>query len=435
MKAILGRTGIGCMLAGVTVMAQPGEWSVSTGVLNRQIDTSFTFPTPNVSVMGLVNRRGDRTRGPLPLYSYDLEGTVQQFNEGTLGPDTYDDGDVDALYDMGALTLTDRSYLLDGGGMNEGPIRRGFARVHRLNLTTDGGTSYDYSSSGAWSDASAGDTVNTTGGFVEGRYGLNVLGQGWLNLLTGVRMVEADSGAQRSHGLITVNERRTDFTHRYGYDVVQFPWKTGLSRTEGINSRRSRVPISATLMPMYFAFDTPEEYAIFDAATAAGSEFYSVFSEQGNPFLDPSRSTDRRSRTRVVDVLEARSGADLDVSLQELVFAVEWAIEFAGQGRFAWSAGPTVNIIQADLDAWQGVYGQGGTPLFMQSWEDSGTHVRGGFMSQATFTWIFVPEGRTFVEGYGGYRFVDTLDLNAGPVGASIDASSYEAGVGFGVRL
>ena len=303
MKPISGWISVGCLLAGVGVMAQPGEWSVATGVLNRQIDTSFNFPTPNLSVMSLVNQRGDRRRGPLPLYTDALDGTVLQFNEGTLGPDTYSDGDVDATYDMSALTLTDRGYILAGEGGQEGPFFRPMARIHRLNLTTDGGTSYDYSTDGSWSGASAGDTVNATGGFIETRYGLNVLGQGWINLLAGVRMFEADAAAQRSHGLITVRERRTDYTHRYGYDVVQFP--RGFEEGPGDDGQLDELPQVALTtelimpyIPMGPIYDTPEEYAVIDGPEAADSEYYAVHPEEGNPFLAPSRTTDSRSRTR-----------------------------------------------------------------------------------------------------------------------------------------
>lgn len=115
-----------------------------------------------------------------------------------------------------------------------------------------------------------------------------------------------------------------------------------------------------------------------------------------------------------------------DVSLRPLPF---WEVGLA--------IGPTLAVTDVEMRSRTGWQGDNGRPIrevasFSRSNE---SHLQVGAGADLRTRVQLDREGKVWVEAHGGYRWQDSLRVSGGLAEAELDASGWEAGVGFGLQL
>ena len=115
-----------------------------------------------------------------------------------------------------------------------------------------------------------------------------------------------------------------------------------------------------------------------------------------------------------------------DVSLRPLPY---WEVGLA--------IGPTLSVTDVGLRSRTGWQGDNGRPIrevasFSRSNE---SHLQVGAGADLRTRVQLDREGKVWVEAHGGYRWQDSLRVSGGLAEAEMDASGWEAGVGFGLQM
>lgn len=129
-----------------------------------------------------------------------------------------------------------------------------------------------------------------------------------------------------------------------------------------------------------------------------------------------------------------RSRASVDVDLHEIVLAAEFKANLGERVELALAAGPTLNIIDWQMDS-ETVGTSNGRRVFRRHYSSEDTELKIGVMTQGSVIFNLDAGKRFFLELHGGYRWVDDAHAQAGPSTAQLDLSSWTAGAGAGVRF
>lgn len=175
------------------------------------------------------------------------------------------------------------------------------------------------------------------------------------------------------------------------------------------------------LYDIFFALPPDAAFVILEAAGLDGN-------------LPPRKRS--RDKTRTVAIIDGIYTADLDVMLNEIALTFDVERQLTQRLGLALSIGPTLNVVSTDFEAtlrW--VQRGNGRTLLSQSWHDSSTEVEVGFMAQLLARFNLTRDGRWFLEAHAGYHWLDDIGVDAGAAGASIDLSSWDVGLGVGVRF
>jgi hypothetical protein len=372
----------------------PSRWSVGAGVVFREIEGSFSLKSP-----GRLNpsfpRRGASGRGDVGFYTGG-DGAVQ-YDDGAVGPQ-FDPADGTALTTVNSAGQISNSRTSSGT-----PFEIVDATFHSSL------TQYAYSSSSTARTFRSDDQETGVGPYLELRYAFlqsdrvdvsALLGYSWVN-------VELASGTGLL-GTHSIFESRTQRTFSYIYDH---------------NADFSGITAPGTAFP---ATDlTPA--TIYDASTFNG--FY------GGNEQNPRRgeSGGRTSRRTVAEYF-ATGSARLDVDLHEIVLAPEISLHLGQRVHVLLSAGPTVNFFNTDLDATAAWYAKGSNrPVKTYRVHESDSTVKLGVAAQVA---VQVDITRSlFLQGSASYRHVDSFETGSGFARAKVDASSWQAAVGLGIRF
>lgn len=214
-----------------------------------------------------------------------------------------------------------------------------------------------------------------------------------LNVLTGWSYVQTRHHSGR-HTLVSLS--RTDYT--YTYDTL--------------------------------FLDPLPGFPFTDPANGSGFGFFLI--DPNNPNIAAMRlGRAPRQSARNVRMGWAVGSADLDVDLNEIPIGFEFGRR-VGKLEVLLSGGATVNFIGYDLDS-RLVWHRTGHGTMTERWSDSGTEVKVGLYAGLVARYPVTDSGRVYLEAHGGYRWVDEIAAQAGFVGARIDPSSWDAGLGLGV--
>lgn len=175
------------------------------------------------------------------------------------------------------------------------------------------------------------------------------------------------------------------------------------------------------LYDIFFALPPDMAFVLLD-----GSGF------DGN--LSPRKQASEKTKSAAI--IDGLYSADLDVMLNEIALTFDVERQLTQRLGVALSIGPTLNVVSTDFDAtlrW--VQRGSGRTLLSQSWHDSATEVVVGFMAQLLARFDLTRDGRWFIEGHAGYHWLDEVGWSAGAAGGSVDLSSWDVGVGLGLRF
>jgi hypothetical protein len=138
-------------------------------------------------------------------------------------------------------------------------------------------------------------------------------------------------------------------------------------------------------------------------------------------------------------VYDALVSASLNASLNSLPLELSAAWRPLPRLELAISGGPTLNVLRADavvMTEWT-LRGAGGrVPLWREFETGTTTAFRLGASAQLQCRWDLDAVGQWFVEASAGYHYLAPMDVKAnGQTIATLDASSWQAGISLGCRL
>lgn len=367
-------------------VASGSRWSLSVGATVRSLESDFHLRGPSYRVTPPRSTRSGREAG---LYG----GTgVTNYDNGSVGPG------IDFLI-PGVAVASGGSVTPSGRAINLGFIQipinnRTFTGSQRIESSAARGEFYDASTDGE--DTGFGPEVTLRYTLTEPKDGLRV------DLLAGYAFVPHEVEESTSLGEVSVWRTRENRIFSYQYDSV---------------------PVDEFLL-----FIPPT--VITDADALPIPPFV------GNPFRDPRTGRRAERDSDLLARFRAVGSVDLEVRLHELRLAPEIQFDLTDRLTVGIAAGPTLNIIDADLEAETRIYQSGRkAPVYRSRSKASETQVAVGAMADLVALYDLTRSGNLFLEGRVGYHWVDSVNISAGPASAEIDASSFTASLGLGWRF
>lgn len=375
---------------------ETGKWRISAGASVRSVGTDFHMSAPPALTIGRdASGKGDVGfyKGTTGSLSYDDGSLGPAWGYGGEGsPSWYDGTCYGVIGSASQLQPTSRPY--------HGDIYYDELTFHStlsVNETQYTGTPYDGS-----------DDKTVVAPFLQLRRELGQVSGMSIGVLLGYAFVQSDaSSGQRQLAQQAVNRRTT--TYAYTYDHV------------GYYS-------GATDAGAVFPFVDDGSYTVFDTPYANSSGWTS---EADSPALAPRKTMSSTVRGR--SLYTAYGQVDTKLDLHEIMLAPELNMPLGKTVVLGLSVGPTINIIDAEIDASRRWVRNGVTEASEQANGDN-TDVKIGVAADVS---VFVDfTDRFFGQLSAGYRYVPTINLDAGSVASSeIDASSFQGSVGLGIRL
>jgi hypothetical protein len=394
----------GKAVAPVTFQEKPSRWSLGVGVTVRTIDADFHVRRPDpIPWQRLLRTRSNSGRGDVGLYTGG-PGTVV-YSDGQVGPE------YGAIYG-GANPNGDAV-----GIINSASQLTPTGRIDTLGSPTydlafhSSETTYAYSHRHQLNGFDSSDSDDGVGPYITLSYDIIQSPACTAGIMIGWSMVETEHGTgTRSLGWQSVSEHRTDSSYTYHYDY------------DGVGG----AALPGATFP-FNANDPAEGFIIYDpvAYDANGN---------GAGYLFPRKTASSRHASRLVALVEPVATSKLDVNLNEIVLAARLERALNDRLRVAVAVGPTLNVLDTEFSttiAWR-VPGTGRT-IATTRYEDDSTEVEVGIMGQLSITCDITE--RLFIEAHGSYRWVDSVRVGGAAASVEVDASSWEGGVGIGVRL
>ena len=373
----------------VTLPPDASRWSIGAGIVFREIEGDFTLRSPGPPPGQLIGGLGNV--GLLPQGS----GRRIRYNDGSVGPGfDINDGNLNrgAAADGTAYTVTTRPGQFTNTGRSDifGNAIYNVAFHTSLGIYNEN----TYQSS---------DDELGVGPYIELRYALFQRPKVDVNLVFGYSWVSADLGS--GTGTLASYERQ-DFT--YNYDYAFFASQTGglLPGSPGLN------------------LNGPFPFKDWSYAIINPNGIFGANEGYRSPHMDSEISRQ----------LVLKGQASLDVNLHEIVLAPEILFNLGSRVHVGLLVGPTLNIIDSDLDAsaaWQDL--RSGRTVKSYRFSDNSTDVRLGVATQVTLM-IDITQ-RLYFQASASYRYVPEVDVQAGFAAATIDTTAWQSTVGFGWRL
>ena len=229
-----------------------------------------------------------------------------------------------------------------------------------------------------------------------------------VDLAIGWSYLESDHATgERTVANLSVMERETNSRYTYVYD---FP-------------NGGSVP--AGFPPIFD--NTSSNGVIYNAASynafSGGSPGDSIYVR--NPRTFGSSGTSER----LFLPIEAVSSADLDLHANVIPILVDARFDLNPDMVLGIGAGPTLNVISHELTS-QTEWLYHGRTIASQSAVDRGTDVAVGATVRATVSIDLNEDGSLSLEIGGGYDWVPSQTVTAGPATAEIDLSSWFGSIG-----
>jgi hypothetical protein len=373
-----------------------GKWRLSGGASTRSIGTDFHMNAPSALTIGRdTSGKGDVGfyNGTTSILSYDDGHLGKAYGYGSSdNPSWYDGTCYGVIENASQLQPTSRSY---SGAINYDELT--FHTTLSVNESSYTATPYDGS-----------DDKTEVAPFLQMRRELGQVAGLSIGILAGYAFVQSEaSSGQRQLAQHAVNRRTT--TYAYTYDHI------------GLNS-------GATAPGAVFPFEDDGAYTVFDVPYANSSGYTSG---ADTPALAPRKTMSSALRGR--SLYTAYGQVDTALDLHEIILAPELTLPLGKTVVLGLSVGPTINIIDARIDASRRWVRNGVTEVSEQADGDN-TDVKIGAAADLS---VFIDfTSRFFGQLSAGYRYVPTINLDAGSIASSeIDASSFQGSAGIGIRL
>lgn len=375
-------------------------WTFSTGASARSIDADFHFARPApLSWQSLFRRQSRSGRGDVGFFN----GTSPvQYDDGIVGPAQVFGGTPNSGLSQGVINSGSQ---LSATGRTTATERSIFNAAFHSSETL-----YSYSSVSRLHGLDASDSDVGAGAYTNLSYAVLAGSEGSVLLNWGWSYVQTEHGTGPSAlGIQNVVATRTDNDFTYNYDFF--------------------TPTGAATPTFPHTVGLPNSVLVHNAALY---DSLAVPSPSGTQ--SPRKNTRSRSSQSVVATFVPVATSNLDVTLNEVVFSVEYQRRLGSRLRVGLAVGPTFNVIGSDFDAKVAWHANGGgRPVTVQRWHDSSTDVRVGAMSQVNI--VFDLTERLFLEAHSSYRWVDSVKVGGSAASVTIDPSSWETGFGIGFRF
>lgn len=377
-------------------------WRVSGGVSARSICTDFQMDDPGPrSYARLATGKGDVG------FFTDLRG-VLGYDDGTLGPaygyaygvprSAYDGTASGYFESLTQFRSTHRIYVANafGPGRHIFYDEVAFHTTRSVNESTYDASPY-----------SGSDDETVLAPYLQVRREIGQVAGAAIDALLGYSFVRSDlSSGERVLGEQTITRKTTRY--EYAYDHIGFA-------------------SGATLPGANFPYEDLTAYTITDVEFANTVGFTSGAT---TPALAPRKnvSTSRRVEAQYTAVGQV----DTEMDLHEILLAPEVTVKLGKIAVLGLAAGPTLNLIEAEMDA-ELTWEQDGVAISSERVSDDVSDVELGFGIDLSLFVDFTD--RLFAQIAAGYRYVPSVDLGSGFASAEIDASSFQGSAGIGIRL
>lgn len=387
---VLGASG---MLSGTLAYAGEageGNWTISGGAAVRTIKADLHIDAPPA----LPTSRNFGGKGDVGLFT--INDTLITYDDGSLGPIYNSYGDIDGtcygtINNRSQLVQTDRPFRANEGIYYDA---LSFHTTLREDITTYRATPYD------------GDDEETViAPFIQARRNLGMIRGIQYGVVAGYSLAKSElSSGMRSLAMEDVN--RKTITYTYTYDHV------------GARS-------GATAQNAPYPFTDWYSWTVYDPA------LLDLYSWSGETAVAP-RQSDSTSYKHLVSY-EATGCVNSDVMIHEIMLAPECVIDIRNRARIGLAIGPTINIVDVKTDAKRQWAQVGGDVITSETASDESTEVKIGIgadlSAQVDIT------GRVFGQVGVGYRYVPSVEVDAGFASSEVDASSFLGTIGVGITL
>lgn len=319
-----------------------------------------------------------------------------EYDNGTVGPDSnivlgvYGDRDGDAQVTIDSpsqLAPTMRHVGFPGPNQID---------IYDLTFSTFEST-YTTSAGNFGGNGVSGNDESAAGVFLEWACPIREEADRFLNATFGYTFVGETGNLGSSFlGFESATGTRTDYAYRYDY-------------VTDTNSLPGSFPASTGAV----IYD-PGAHEVADAPT---------------PF-DPTITPTMTAGTFILDKWVTTS---LDIDLHEIPFGLECGRIF-GRTKVAVRGGGTINIVDLDFVSQTNWY-EGNRLVTSRYSRSSDTPVRLGAFLGVNLTHPLNEDGSVYLEAHGSYRWVDGITAATSDAIATIDLSSWEAGIGIGILL
>lgn len=388
----------------VSFQGESTRWTLGAGVTVRSVDANFRVAKPDpLPWQTLLRARPPSGRGDVGVYSGGPR-TVH-YADGQVGPDygavyggANPNGDAVGVIDSGSqLSATGRS---DSFG----------SPIYDLAFHSSGST-YGYSSIARLHGTEASDSDVGVGPYLSLTYDCIQAADHSLGITLGWSRLETQHGTgARSLGSESVMEHRADNRYAYHYDY---------DGVGGAAAPGATFPFNAN--------DPNEGFIVYDPGAYAANG-------NGSGYQYPRKNVQTRHSSHVAATVMPVASSTLALVLNEIVLAARYERMVNERLRLAVSAGPTLNVLDSDFRTtifWR--LADTGHAVATTRHGENSTDVQMGFMGQVSVSYDLSP--RIFLEAHGSYRWVDPVTVGGRAASVEVDASSWEGGLGFGVRL
>ncbi|MCB1229348.1 MAG: hypothetical protein KDN19_03730 [Verrucomicrobiae bacterium] len=382
------------------LQAAPEGWSVSVGVQARQVDVGFQIDAPSpVNARSLFSPRSSRGPGDVGVATSGTD--FISYSDGTVGTN------LDTAHDFDtSFTVNSASQVVFGSQ----PPGEDFATPGTV-IFHSSGTTYEYDEHVATNPFSVDDNEVVVSPYIELRRTLCEQDGVFFDLAVSWTYLESEHGTGTPRNVLTQSVMESVTSERYTY-IYDLPSSSG--------GAPSGFP------PVYS--NAGSNGVIYNA------DGYNAFGGfgPGDPHYvqNPRTYGSQRTSDRLVALLEAESSARLDVDAHVIPIILDARCEVKPGIMLGIGAGPTLNVISHDLHSQTDWY-LNGSHIGSDRDSNSGTDFVVGATVRALLSVALSDDGTFCFEASGGYDWVPSQTVSAGPTQAEIDLSSWMGSIGF----
>jgi len=381
-------------------------WSISAGATVRSVRASFhNVAPPALNGLAFIHTLSSDTD---PGLFTGGTGTVF-YSDGQVGPD-YNLKYFPSNGPSGdALGIINRSSQVTP---NTGTETSTGTPIATINFH-DTQTVYSYSPKAMLHGYGAADSDVGVGPYVNLSYAVFSTPTDSISVMAGWSFVQTTpkSGAQ-ALGVETVTQTQTTLNHTYSYNYDQ---GLGTAANPG------------TSFPFNGTSQATGGFIVYNPALYSGVP-------SGDGFLPPHEGTTSSATSKVLATFVPVASSNLRVNSNEVVFAATYEHAILPWLHVGVSVGPTLNVIDSSINTTVDWYMNGrSSPVASAGWHNDENAFKVGAMGQVNIQADITKS--LFVELHGSYRWVNSESITNGPASATVNVSSWEGGLGLGLRF
>lgn len=372
-------------------------WAISAGAEVRQMSVGFSISPPAApNTTGLFSLRDAAGLGDVGVVS--SKSQIIHYSDGSVGPDRSGLGkDRDTSFSVAFTTQV---------VFGTQPPGADFPTAGSVTFHSSG-TSYAYERSFFSNGFSTDDDQVVVGPYIRLRRELSSSPAFTVGFATGWSYFQSrHSSGEQIVGRLVVNEIATRSNYTYLYSLASAGASAGFP-PDYDNSKATGAIYDADSYNSFGGFSPGDPEFVHDPLTLRSS------SSTATPLL----------------FMEARSIASLHLQTHVIPFLFDVTWKLSPRMAAGIEAGPTLNLINHDLRS-QTDWTLNGTRIARQTDSSRGTHVAVGATVRAKLAVALTSDHRWSLEASGGYDWVPSHNVRAGPAQAEIDISSFVGSLG-----